>query len=209
MIGYYNYTVILTYVSLFSAIFGITFAFTGNVQLAVFALMLSGLCDMFDGTVARLRKNRTEEEVMFGAHIDSLSDLVAFGVLPASILYGLGGKEWYCIVVMAIFALCALIRLAYFDVQEILHIEKSEKRTHFTGLPVTNVAVIVPIYLSLNLIFKFNNVYYYMVGLLITAFFYVAPIKIKKLYMPWLLIMAVIGAAAAVVFAIYGGVFNS
>ena len=56
---------------------------TGHPFLGVFCLMFCGFCDAFDGKVARTKKNRTEQEIKFGIQIDSLSDLVAFGVLPA------------------------------------------------------------------------------------------------------------------------------
>ena len=87
MLGYYNYTVILTYLSLVSAGLGITISLIGEGHpfLGTFFLLFCGLCDAFDGEVARHKKNRTEEEITFGIQIDSLSDLVAFGVLPAII----------------------------------------------------------------------------------------------------------------------------
>ena len=53
MIGFYNYTVILTYMSLVSSIIGMTLAHAGKFGAAVFCLALSGFFDMFDGKVAR------------------------------------------------------------------------------------------------------------------------------------------------------------
>ena len=87
MIGYYDYTVLLTYFSLVSAGLGILISLHGDCHpyIGVFFLLFCGLCDAFDGKVARTKKNRTEEECKFGIQIDSLSDLVAFGVLPACI----------------------------------------------------------------------------------------------------------------------------
>ena len=61
MLGFYNYTVILTYMSLISSVVGITFAFQDNIFGAVMCLMISGFCDMFDGKVAKTMK-RTEED---------------------------------------------------------------------------------------------------------------------------------------------------
>ena len=61
-IGYYNYTGILTYVSLFSGVFGIGCAANGRCGLAILCLMFSGFCDMFDGAIARTKKDRTEDE---------------------------------------------------------------------------------------------------------------------------------------------------
>ena len=57
----------------------------GHPYIGVMLLLLCGLFDTFDGRVARSKKNRTEKEKAFGVQIDSLSDLVAFGVLPVCI----------------------------------------------------------------------------------------------------------------------------
>ena len=87
MIGFYNYTVVLTYLSLLSAGAGIMVSLSGkgHPYLGIFFLLFCGLCDAFDGKVARTKKNRSEIEKNFGIQIDSLSDIVAFGILPACI----------------------------------------------------------------------------------------------------------------------------
>lgn len=87
MIGFYNYTVILTYLSLISALFGTHLAFKGNFNGALICLLLSGAFDSFDGMVARTKKDRTEEERKFGIQIDSLADMFSFGIFPAIIGY--------------------------------------------------------------------------------------------------------------------------
>lgn len=65
-IGYYNYTVILTYISLFCSIAGMLFTVNGWYKMAVLCLALSGLCDMFDGKIARRKTDRTDDEKCFG-----------------------------------------------------------------------------------------------------------------------------------------------
>ena len=77
-IGYYNYTVILTYISLFCSIAGMLFTVNGWYKMAVLCLALSGLCDMFDGKIARRKTDRTDDEKCFGIQIDSLCDMVCF-----------------------------------------------------------------------------------------------------------------------------------
>ena len=72
LIGVYDYTVILTYLSLFSAVFGIHSAMQGNFGAAFNCLFISGICDAFDGMVARTKKDRTEDEKNFGIQLDSL-----------------------------------------------------------------------------------------------------------------------------------------
>lgn len=85
MVGVYDYTVVLTYFSLASAVTGIFVSLSGpgHPVLGSLFLLLCGLFDAFDGRVARRKKDRTELERQFGIQIDSLTDLVAFGVLPA------------------------------------------------------------------------------------------------------------------------------
>lgn len=157
MIGFYNYTVILTYLGLLSSVTGIFLACgVGNLpaspKYAIVCLMISGLCDMFDGKVARTCKKRTEQEKQFGIQIDSLCDLVCFGILPSVIGYSVGMKNWLDIPVLIFFPLCAVIRLAYFNVTEELRQKKtSEIRKVYEGLPVTSVALILP------LLFSFRN----------------------------------------------------
>ena len=82
----YNYTVILTYIGMLTGFIGIVYAFEKNTFGAVICLMIAGFCDMFDGTIAST-KERTQQEKCFGIQIDSFSDLICFGALPAIIVY--------------------------------------------------------------------------------------------------------------------------
>ena len=156
MIGFYNYTVILTYMSLVSSVIGIFLAFglcggVSHPEYAIVCLMVSGLCDMFDGKVARTKKNRSEQEKKFGIQIDSLCDAVCFGVLPAVIGYSVGMDSWCDVPVLVLFPLCAVIRLAYFNVAEEDRQKKTaENRKVYEGLPVTSVALILPLIYSFH-----------------------------------------------------------
>lgn len=143
-VGFYHYGVILTYLSVVSGIVGIALSVTINPFWGVVCLLISGLCDAFDGAVASTRKKRTPSDRLFGSQIDSLSDLVAFGVAPVFIGFGLGMREWYYLPLFSVFVLCALIRLAYYNVTE--ETRKEGKRESFEGLPVTNVAVGLPVF---------------------------------------------------------------
>ena len=94
MVGFYNYTVLLTYLGVVSSVLGIGFAMYGRTSMAIVCLMISGFCDLFDGSVARTRK-RTQNEQKFGIQIDSLADMICFGVLPAAIGFSIGLTKWY------------------------------------------------------------------------------------------------------------------
>lgn len=200
MIGYYNYTVILTYISLVSSVMGMFFAMgmSGSVhpEYAIMCLMISGLCDMFDGKVARTKKDRTESEKQFGIQIDSLCDVVCFGVLPSIIGYSVGMKSWFDVPVLVMFPLCAVIRLAYFNVNEEERQKKtSEVRKVYEGLPVTSVALILPVVYAFHKEISpewFPTVY--GTTLLLIAIAFITPFKLKKPTMKTMLTFIVIGA---------------
>ena len=89
LIGYYKKSVILTYLSVISAIIGIYIALIEKQpKYALLLLIISGLCDAFDGKVARACK-RVEQEKQFGVELDSLADLIAFIMFPIIIFYSL------------------------------------------------------------------------------------------------------------------------
>lgn len=180
LLGFYNYTVILTNMSLVSSVFGIYMAILGYVQTAVYCLMISGFCDMFDGKVART-KERCKAEQRFGIQLDSLSDLVCFGVLPTVIGYAIGMTEKLSVVIFFLYVMAAMTRLAYFNVMEEERQSQSpEKRKEYTGLPVTAVALIIPLIYILG---KFVSVQFhvlYAACMLLIALAFVLPFRIKK-----------------------------
>ena len=146
MIGFYNYTVVLTYISLVITVFGMTQAIHGNFKAAIVCLALSGLCDMFDGKIARSKKDRTEDEKAFGIQIDSLCDVVCFGIFPALICYLLGVRGPIGMAIIAIYCVNSVIRLAFFNVMEAknaLVTESGEK--FYRGLPITSMAIVLPL----------------------------------------------------------------
>ena len=101
MIGFYNYTVILTYLSLMISVGGLFLAADGKIEIALFCLMTSGFLDLFDGMVARTKKDRTEDQKNFGIQIDSLTDVICFGALPALIAYMAGMRAvWQILILM-------------------------------------------------------------------------------------------------------------
>lgn len=145
-LGVYDYTVILTYMSLASAVYGITLASSGRFTAAVLCLMLSGLCDAFDGTVARSKPNRTEDEKSFGIQLDSLCDIISFGVFPALLCYHLGVTGVLGRILLCIFCICGVSRLAYFNVQESKRKPSEENgRKFFHGLPITSSSMMIPL----------------------------------------------------------------
>lgn len=205
MIGFYNYTVILTYISLISSFIGIIQLFNGQYSIAVFCLIVSGCCDMFDGIVARSHKNRTEDEKVFGIQIDSLCDLVCFGVFPAlfNYTYTKSIDEKLSIISLAIgvvFVLTALIRLAYFNVTEQARQQQTTgRREYYQGLPVTSIAAFLPfVYMFRNVLGEYF-VYVLNAFTILVAFLFVYNFKMKKPHGRSIIYMTVAGAAMVAV----------
>ena len=203
MIGVYDYTVVLTYLSMVSGVIGIIFTVTGigHPEIGIFFLMASGILDGFDGKVARTKKNRSEFEKNFGVQIDSLSDLICFGVLPASIglaqlrLSGrfteIVAKKDYegcfavlimLLVIAVFYVLAALIRLAYYNATIDIRMKEAEETgiTYFVGLPVTSAALIFPLEMMVQMFCKHDLTVIYFILMLLVAIAFVMNIKIKK-----------------------------
>lgn len=193
MIGYYNYTVILTYLGLASGMCGIFAAIESHPIIALICLMLSGFFDMFDGLVART-KDRTKNEKKFGIELDSLSDLVCFGVLPAVIGYSLGLNTWYFYIILIAYVLAALIRLAYFNVMEDARQEETtECRKAYEGLPVTTVALILPLLYPLITLAGSLTHIAYGVLLLIIGILFLSKFKVTKLKLKGMIALVLFG----------------
>lgn len=187
-IGVYDYTVILTYLSLVSCLLGMKFAGDGAPGMAILCLVLSGVCDMFDGVVARSKKDRTEDEKNFGIQLDSLCDVVAFGVFPAVYLYFSGVNSTFGVAALIFYVLCAVIRLAFFNVLETKR-QKEEGgcAKFYRGLPVTSAAMLFPFFYIVGLAVSetvmtvVNHILPVLIGFLFIADFRIPKVDIGKL----------------------------
>jgi CDP-diacylglycerol--serine O-phosphatidyltransferase len=125
--GIYLLPNIFTTVSLFSAYYSIVAAMQHHYEVAVIAMFIGMIADSLDGRVARLTNTQSE----FGAHYDSLSDMVTFGVAPSLLAYNwalasLGKVGWLC---AFIYTASVALRLARFNTQ----IDEVSKQ-YFVGL---------------------------------------------------------------------------
>ena len=194
MIGYYNYTVILTYMGLISGLLGIFASIEGHPIFALGTLMFAGFCDMFDGLVARTKKDRTDKEKKFGIQLDSLADFVCYGILPVVIVYTTGVKEGYALIAYAIFSLAALIRLAYFNVMEDERQKQTtEARKSYEGLPVTSVALILPLLFPIISRFETAASILFTALFLVIAFFFIFKFKVPKFKLKGMSVLVAIG----------------
>lgn len=205
MIGIYNYTVILTYISLGISVFGMTQAVHGRFKMAILCLALSGLCDMFDGKIARAKKDRTDDEKAFGIQIDSLCDVVCFGAFPALICYLLGVRGPIGIAVIILYCVNSVIRLAYFNVMEAkgaLVTEDGEK--FYRGLPITSMAIVLPLVFMVQF-FVPDPVFRICLhlALLVVGILFVVNFRLKKPKNITLAILVAIVGAAVLIMIIF------
>lgn len=137
----------ITMMNCFSGFYSIVsclrFTLTGiphYVQRAHFFIFLGMCFDFFDGKVARLR-NRSS---LMGQELDSLADLVSFGVAPAAIAFAIGFQTTVDVLVLSFFVLCGLARLARFNVTVAqLPKDVSGKSKYFEGLPMPTTLALV------------------------------------------------------------------
>lgn len=184
-IGKYNRSVILTYVGVAASFAGIAFTVESGVALAMTALVIAGICDLFDGVIAR-RCRRDKSETEFGVQIDSLADVVGFLALPAvlglRLMDGVGIAKYPVILG---YILCGVIRLAWFNTSA----AAEGTRTHYDGLPVTYAALIIPVmYAVLGFFPEFNAAIIWAAAYLTVAVLFILNVKIAKPRGVWYII---------------------
>lgn len=209
MIGFYDYTVVLTYISFAVSTIGIFCASTKHIRWAIFCLAVSGLCDMFDGKIARTKKNRTEDEKNFGIQIDSLCDVVCFGVFPIIICYKLGMDKIYSMAILVLYGMAGVIRLGYFNVMEAKRQNETEEaRKYYQGLPITSMAIALPIIFVLSPLFPSPQAFVIVLHILVAVvgILFVKDFKFRKPSTKELcLLVLVVAAAVAIILFVWRG----
>src|SRR5712675_3801193 len=139
---------LITLLALCAGLTGIRLAIEGRLEWAVAAIVFAAVLDGLDGRVARMLKGTSR----FGAELDSLADFVNFGVAPALILYfwglhELGNPGW---IAAMVFAICAGLRLARFNVMIDDPNRPAWAANFFVGMPAPGgaITVLLPIYVT-------------------------------------------------------------
>lgn len=207
MLGNYDYTVWLTYLSAVLGVTGTLFgvAGEGHPWTAGVCLILCAILDGFDGRVARSKKNRTEAEKRYGIEIDSFADTISFGVLPCALVYAMGKALgplapqpfWTVFYVVApLFVLAAVIRLASFNVAAETAPQTGPKA--FTGLPVTSSGILYPQLLLIQFFLRqdFNLLPVSLCVMALQGFLFLFnPLRIHKWSLKPILVLALLGLA--------------
>ena len=138
----------------------------------------------------------------FGIQIDSLCDVVCFGIFPAMICYCLGVNTSGGVAALIFYSVASVIRLAYFNVTEAKRqSETSENRQYYQGLPITSMAIILPF---LYLMRRYCGLYFLIVihiAVIVVGLLFILNIKVKKPQNPVrVLLVAVVALALAKMF---------
>jgi CDP-diacylglycerol--serine O-phosphatidyltransferase len=171
---------------LLCAVLGIFFAMVGNFPAAIIGLIWAILFDWCDGMIARRMKGRTDESRAFGGQLDSLIDIISFGILPAVFLLSYGEfSPWFLPGAILIIASCA-IRLSYFNVFGL------NDDSSYMGMAVDNNGIIIAFVFLFDGIFShtFSSVIVYITVITI-AVLNVAPIKTPKFPERWVYVLTV------------------
>jgi CDP-diacylglycerol--serine O-phosphatidyltransferase len=178
MVGKWNKSVILSYIGLLFGVLGITLAIRRfDIKYALLCLIVCGICDLFDGTVARKCK-RTAEEKAFGIELDALIDVFNFIALPLVILISLGLNTKYHLVIYGLYAIFAVARLGYFNI----NLENDNKPVkYYEGLPLTYAAFFFPVVYLLSYFIEsdiFNIIY--TITTCVIGLLYIIKVKVPK-----------------------------
>lgn len=183
-------------VGLFCSLLAIYFSILGLFHAAMIGMIWAVFFDWSDGIIARKMKGRTEEQGLFGAQLDSLIDIVSFGVCPAVFLLSYGEfSGWYLPGAFLILA-TGVIRLSYFNVFGLV-----DKSTYL-GLALDNNVLLLAVVFLLNPLMSqgaFSIVLY--IVLMVLAVLNVAPIKTPKFSGKWFYVLTGFTVLMSIVFS--------
>ena len=161
---------IFTLVGVCIGLSSIKFAFDGRFEISIFAIIIAAIIDGLDGRIARLIKGASK----VGKELDSLTDVISFGVAPAFIMYfwklnELGRVGW---LICLIYVVCVALRLARFNVTS--EAEPSWRDNFFEGIPspAGGVLVLIPLVYS----FSELNIFRLNYNLVVPIFFIIISV---------------------------------
>lgn len=129
---------------LLSAVLAIYFAIVGNFPAAMIGLTWAVFFDWSDGNIARRMKSRTDKQRLFGGQLDSLIDIVSFGVGPAVVLLSYGDFSLWYLPGAFIIVAAGVLRLSYFNVYGLV------EKTRYQGLAIDNNGIFLVLFFVLN-----------------------------------------------------------
>ena len=177
---------ICSLVGLLSAILGIYFAIEGNFLAAIIGVLWAVLFDWYDGIIARKMKGRTKVQGEFGGQLDSMIDIVSFGILPAILLLSYGNYSVWFIPGAFVIVATAAIRLSYFNVYGLI-----DSNT-YKGLALDNNVLILAFVFLFERFFEhstFSIVIYIL--LIMLSVFNLSSIPTPKFAGKWIYVLVI------------------
>ena len=159
---------IFTVGNLCCGVLSIFLAIDGLFDLSALLLFLAVVFDVLDGKIAGLMHQKN----LFGKQIDSMSDLVSFGVAPALLFYSLSSPGILGIIVALFFVACGMLRLARYNISE---------EAGFEGIPITVNGVLFPLLFLLFSHFP-ESLHYWPIIILIQSVLMISTFKISRLF---------------------------
>ena len=165
---------IFTFINLSFGILSLLSTFDGNYSLACIFILLAALVDRYDGRIARYLQVTSD----LGKELDSLADLVSFGVAPSILVfllfnfYTLGPSKIFGIIPLLLFPICGAFRLAKYNTSEFNGV--------FTGVPITVTGSCLALF-SLFTVNKQISALIPLLLLLLGSYLMVSKLKLKKL----------------------------
>lgn len=199
MIGKWNKSVILTYIGLALGVLGISLILLDvEIKYSLICLMFAGICDLFDGTVAR-RCKRTKDEKAFGIELDSLVDVLNFIAFPLVLIISIN-KNIYFLPIYIMYAIFAVARLAHFNITS----PKNNKPVpHYEGLPVTYAALIFPVVFILYYLIK-ENIFITLINIImaVVGILFILKVKVPKPKLVSSIILLLVSLVMTVVYVL-------
>ncbi|MEG1743880.1 MAG: CDP-diacylglycerol--serine O-phosphatidyltransferase, partial [Clostridia bacterium] len=160
--------------------------------------------DMIDGRIARATNKGDRRRKLFGIQIDSLCDMVSFGVAPGIIAYAFGFCDVFDTIIYIFFACCGAIRLAYFNTQALTEAADLNMKS-FTGMPIPSICFVLPP-LALLTIFVTPDIMHWLfkAAYLVVGTAFIANFKMKKPGLKTSLISAAVMIACLIALLCFG-----
>lgn len=170
--------------------------FTASVVMALWAL----LCDWYDGLIARATGGSSPAGRAYGAQLDALVDIVAFGVWPGLFLYALGGFSSWLLPGLFILMLAGVIRLSYFGVHGL---DNRGPHPRYIGLPMDYLTLLFAVVFAAHRLLPHRLLLFVLYGgIVVGAALMVSSLRTPKLQGPWYAVYTGFVSALTVLFAV-------
>lgn len=192
---------IITLLSLCCGLTSIRFSILGNWHLSILLIIFAAILDFFDGWFAKKLRG---EGSSFGAELDSLSDVISFGVAPALLIYLWSSFELKSLGWSAslFFVICSALRLARFTADIYITPKNIDPKIYFVGVPSPAAAglCLLPVFIVFEFDFTFfRNPFFNIINLSIIGFLMISKIPTISLNQfnftnkssPWIIILIV------------------